>query len=227
MKRVLIVIFILIFCALLSLWSPWLYVNFEIQNIFGISKPESISGLQVYSLSAEMEVIVDNQILGTVTPENSPLIVDDIVPGEKLLTLRRKAASDIDYWAFSRIITFEEGTSVIASFNLGPLEEFSEGHVIYATTRENPNINNLTLNLNVDNVVVNYDGAPAEEIVGKTKSMQLDLNSQHQIKLSKSGFESLEFTILPITQEDRNKFSNYDLIIDAQLMYQPVEIENI
>lgn len=227
MKRVLILVFILIFCILLSLWSPWLYVNFELQNIFGIAKPESVSGLQVYSLSAEMEVLVDNQLVGSVTPDNSPLIVDDIEPGEKLLTLRRKSDLDIDYWSYSKIITFEDGTSVIASYNLGPLEEFSEGHVIYAVPKSNPNVNNLTIDLNVEGVILNYDGAPAETVVGNSKSMLLDLNSQHQIKLSKAGFESLEFSILPITQEDRNMFLNYDLIIDAQLMYQPVEIENI
>lgn len=227
MKRVLILIFILIFCAVLALWSPWLYVNFQLQNIFGIAQPDSFSGLQVYSLSGEMEVLVDNEVLGSVTPEGSPLIIDDIAPGEKLLTFRKKSDLDIDYWSYSKIVTFEDGTSVIASYNLGPLEEFSEGSIIYAIPKDNPNINNLVINVNIENAILNYDNLQGEEIVGNSKSLQLDLNTQHQIKLSKAGFETLQFSILPVTQEDRNKFLNFDLIIETQLMFQPIKVEEV
>lgn len=227
MKRVLLIIFIIIFCAVLALWSPWLYLNFQFQNIFGVAKPDSFSGLQVYSLSGEMEVLIDNVVLGSVTPEDSPLVIDDVIPGEKLLTFRKKTDLDLDYWSYSKIISFEDGTSVIASYNLGPIEEFSEGNIIYATAKSNSNVNSLLLNLNIDNAILSYDNQQGEEIAGKTKSLQLDLNSQHQIKLSKAGFESLEFSLLPVTQEDRNKFLNFDLVIDVQLMYQPVTVENI
>lgn len=228
MKRILFVTLFIVALVLLAIWSPWLSWNIDLANFFGVKKPDAIAGLQINSLAGEMEVYVDSQSISKVTPESSPFILDRLAPGEHLITIKRTGEFASTYSTFNRLLTFEENSAVVISYNIGPDEVFSEGHVIYTTKKENLSGDSmLNININVEDFNFTYDGMPLEQVNGKSKSIPLDFNSQHSIKISKTGYESLEFSILPETQTDRDKLKGSDLNVDVQLMLQPVEVNNI
>lgn len=228
MKKILFGTIILVVCVLLAIWSPWLRWNIDIAGLFGVQKPDSISGLQVISFSGEIEVFIDNNSVGKVSPDNSPFILDRLQPGDHLVTLKRTGEFSSTYATFNKLLTFEENSSVVISYNLGPDEVFSEGHVIYTTKKDSSAVDSkLNINVNAEDFNFTFDGLPIEKISGKTKSMTLDFTSQHTIKISKTGYESLEFKILPEMQSDRDKLKSFDLNVDVQLMLQPVEVNNI
>ena len=149
MKNFIKFLIVLLICVLLGLWSPWLKLNVSLSDIFGVEKPDKISGLQVYSLSGEMEVFLDGESQGTVTPDNSPLVVDAISPGEKSVGLKRVSEVPGAYWEFNKVITFEENIDVVLSYILGPEEEFSEGNIVSPVVRTDEDYN-LKVNLNVN-----------------------------------------------------------------------------
>jgi len=228
MKKILLATLVIVALVLLAIWSPWLRWNIDIANIFGVSKPDSIAGLQINSLAGEMELFIDNVAVSKITPELSPFILDRLEPGEHLITLKRTAEFSSTYSTFNRLLTFEENSAVVISYNIGPDEVFSEGHVIYTTKKENiSGESKLNINLNTQDFNFTYDGLPIEKVNGTAKSVDLDFNSQHKIRISKIGYESLEFSILPEIQSDRDKLKGSDLNVDVQLMLQPVEVNNI
>jgi hypothetical protein len=115
-------------CILLAFWSPWLYFKLNLLDLFGITKPTSLSGLDVFSLSGEVEVFLDNQSQGKINVDKSPLIVSKITPGDHLVTVKRSGGSNY-YWTFSRIINFVEGADVVVSYELGPTLFESNGSI--------------------------------------------------------------------------------------------------
>jgi len=228
MKKILLGTFAIVVLVLLAIWSPWLRWNFDLAGIFGVSKPEAIAGLQVSSLAGEMEVFIDNSSVAKVTPESSPYILDRVEPGEHLITLKRTGEFAESYSTFNKLITFEENSAVVIGFNIGPDEMFSEGHVIYTTKKENSDSESkLTIGVNTKEFNLTFDGLPVEKVDSNTKVMTLDFSRQHEIKISKSGYESLVFTLLPELQSDRDKLKGSDFNVDVQLMLQPVEVNNI
>lgn len=228
MKRILTITLIFVALVLLAIWSPWLRWNIDLGALIGVAKPDSIAGLQVSSLAGELEIFLDGKSAGKVTPETSPLFLDRVEPGEHLLAIKRTGDFAGSYAAFSKLVDFIAGSSVVIAYNLGPDEQFSEGHIIYATKKTvDAASSKLDINLSLEDFNFSIDNLPSERITGKHLSVNLDLNSQHQVKISKTGYESLEFTILPETQEDRDKIKPFDLNIDVQLMLQPVEVDTI
>ena len=226
MKRLLIFLILVLVCALLALWSPWLYLKVNITDLFGIKRPDEIASLQVYSLSGSIDVLVDGKSAGTAKVENSPFIVDRITPGEHLITLKRESDIKNAYWDFSKLITFEANTAVIASYNLGPEEEFSEGQIIYAIKKvDKSKTTQLNISVNTEKANVQIDNAQPLTLSAKTMTDTLSINSQHQVVISKKGYENLSFTILPESQEDRDKLKDFDLNIEAHLMLQPATVE--
>ncbi len=228
MKKILFATLTIVVLVLLAIWSPWLRWNIDLANIFGVSKPDSISGLQVSSLAGEMEVFIDNKSVAKVTPDLSPYILDRVSPGDHLITLKRTGEFADSYSTFNKLINFEENSAVVIGFNIGPDEVFSEGHVIYTTKKENPDMESkLTIDVNTSDFNLTFDGLPIEKVESSTKIMELDFSRQHEIKISRSGYESLVFTLLPELQSDRDKLKSSDFNVDIQLMLQPVEVNNI
>lgn len=222
MKNFIKILIVLLICSLLGLWSPWLKINVSLADIFGVEEPDKISGLQVYSFSGEMEVFLDGESQGTVTPESSPFIVDAVTPGEKSVGLKRVTEIPGAYWEFSKVITFEENIDVVLSYILGPEEEFSEGNIVSTVARTDEDYN-LKVNLNVEGVELYLDNI--EYIVDGTEFREtISLDKQHTIKITKQGMEEIEFLILPEDQQSRDQFANYIINVDVQLMYQPVSI---
>lgn len=226
MRRLTVFIVLLVLCLLLAIWAPWNSFNLNIASIFGIKQAVEVSGLQVNSLSGTLDVYVDGNKVGQSLSGNEPFIKENLTPGEHLISLVKVSDIENAYWKYSKVITFYKGTTVVASFNLGPEDEFSEGHIIYATENPNPqNKNNLTVSVNVDGASLTMDSNSEIPFNGSSLAVELSLDQQHIIRIHKSGYEDLQFTILPSSQDDRNKLKGLNLNIDAHLMLQPVNIE--
>lgn len=224
MRKVVSIAILLLLCILLALWSPWLYIKIDLGALFGVQRPEDISGLQVYSQSGELEVYLDGELRGTATVEK-PYILDVVTPGEHLVSLKRVSEVPNSFWSFSKLVEFEMGTSVVVSYNLGPEEEFSEGHIIYATEKGEQRPSKLNIEISASDASVRIDNSAVQQINENTFVSDISLDSQKRVSISKRGYEDLEFTILPDNQEDRDRLKNFDLNIEVHLMLQPVEVE--
>lgn len=225
MKRLILAVFLTVTCLIVALWSPWLGWDLNISRLFGVEKKEEISGLQVISLSGDIEVFVDGVTVGSASKDNF-LIVDRVTPEEHLVTLKRKSDIRNAYWSFNELISFEADTQVIVSYNLGPEEEFSEGHVIYATKKSDL-AKSSVLNVEVDteDVAVQLDDIPTQRITERKLTEVLTFDKQHRVVITKSGYESLEFLILPESQEDRDILQDYDINVKVRLAALPVKVE--
>lgn len=225
MRKFLIRILIFALLVLLAIWSPWLKWQIDFASIFGVYKPDSIAGLQVSSLAGDIEIFLDNQSVGIVNPQSSPFFLDRVAPGEHLLSIKRPGEFANTYATINRLINFEQNTTVIIVYNIGPHELFSEGHIIYATKKGSQNQNStLNIKVNTSDFLFGFDTDALERISTNNLTRILDLSTQHKISLSKVGYESFEFTILPDNQSERDKLKNFDLNIEISLMLQPVEV---
>lgn len=225
MKKVTIFIVLLVFCVLLAIWSPWTSLRFTLSSLFGIKQASEVAGLQVISLSGDLEVLLDGEKIGEATSDATPFIIDNIQPGDHLLTLQKISEIENAYWKFSKVINFNKGTTVAASFNLGPTEEFSEGHLIYFTENQNPeNKKNLVISLNVKDANLTLNDEDPIQFEGTILSREIPLTQQHSVLLHKDGYDDLQFNILPATQEDRDKLLGLILNIDAHLLLKPVDL---
>ena len=226
MNRKLLILLLLIGFVVLAFWSPWLYLKLDFAQLFGVSGPESISGLQVHSLAGELEVYLDGELKGTSSADKEPLILDRVVPGDYLLTLKRKSDARSAYWDFNKLITFVPGMSVIVSYNLGPEEIFSEGHIIYTSKKESiSEKSKLHIEMSVDDPEISIEDLSVQRINSREYLSELTFDKTHKITIKKSGYEGLEFVILPDNQDERNAVSQFNLNIDIQLMLQPVKVE--
>lgn len=228
MRRFIAIIVVLTGCFLLALWSPWLQWNISLNDVFNVEEPESIAGLYVYSLSGTLEVQVDGESQGVVTPEDSPLILDTITPGDRLVTITRSALIDTSYWTFNELITFTEGVNVVISYNIGPTEEFSEGNIVSAVEKPlDQELNEITIQVNTEDAFVTLDNTPVQEINPTSFRELIDLSTQHEITVSKPGFETFTFTVLPDTQEERDDLQNFNFVVNVQLLQIPVQLEEV
>lgn len=219
----------LIILFLCGLWSPWLYINFDWETFIGLQKPDNIAGLEVYSLSGELEVYLRDDLVGKVTPESSPFIFDRVSPGLNLVRVRRvNPLSNFEYWQFSRVLDFQPAKSIVLSLNLGPTEESSEGQVISAVPKNNlSRPNRVTINANVEEYSVQVDAQANFTSDTTTFSTSFDVESQKRFRISKLGYEPIEFLLLPDLQEDRDRLKDFDLSVDVFLMRQIIDIINL
>lgn len=225
MKNFLRILIILTICTLIGLWSPWVSWNINLAGLFDVETPEEISGLQLTSLIGELEVRIDGESKGTVSPENSPLFIDTVQPGERQVEIIRVSQFENAYWKFNRNIDFVAGVDVIISLGLGPAEVFSEGTVITATRKTNESFNTRIIsNVVNSNIAINTIKMPQDQ---NSVIDNLTLDRQHLISVSKNGYETLEFRLFPSEQDERDKLKNFIINVEALLMLQPVNVENI
>jgi hypothetical protein len=223
MKKYVIIIVIIIGLIILGFLSPWFNWNLSLSRIFGYGSKNTQAALQVYSLVGELEVYLDNEFRGSTTPEGGGLELDQITPGTHELRLKRKSTVADSYFELVRNIKFEEGVDVIASFELGPTREFSEGHIFYA--QKNYNAASET-NLNVISVPDNASLYIDNNLIGNTPvaNTNINLNAQHTIKLVHPGYDTIEFKILPDNQDDRNKLKGYTLNLEVNMFLLPLKV---
>lgn len=225
MKNLIKILIFLTICTLVGIWSPWVSWNINLASFFDVETPEEISGLQLTSLIGELEVRIDGELKGTVSPENSPLFIDAVQPGERQIEIRRVSEFETAYWKFNRNIDFIAGVDVIISLGLGPAEVFSEGTIITATRKINENFN-TRISANIENANISINTIQIQQEQGFVKE-NLTLDRQHLISVSKKGYETLEFRLFPSEQEEREKLQDFVINVEVLLMLQPVNVENI
>lgn len=223
----LILILILFLCGL---WSPWVHWDINWGALIGITTQEKISGLNVFSLEGEIEVFIDDKLIGTADPEK-PLFFDKVTPGRRYLKLVRKSSIDpsIKFWKYEKTLEFVSGTSVVASYNLGPTDRVSEGQIIYAAKKKNSkDVSKVYLTiLNAQDFSISVDSSPITNVEGNKFEIAFDTTNQKTFKISKTGYENIEFILLPSDPDDRNKLRDYNLNVDVILMKQMLDIQSL
>lgn len=222
MKSFFKIILLIIFLLLLGVWSPWRSFNVDLGFLFGVKKVEQVSGLQVYSLAGDMDIYIDSELKGRVTPETSPVFVDAINPGDRKVTLSRPSLVEGAYLNFDKIITFVPGVDIVISYGLGPNEFFSEGSVITLNTKVNETYN-LVVNTNVEGATIVVDGIPSQ-IPDSRLVSNIALDRQISISIQKAGYETISLTLLPEDEADRQNLAGYIINVDVHMMLLPFEI---
>ncbi|MBD3363199.1 PEGA domain-containing protein [Candidatus Dojkabacteria bacterium] len=227
-KKIIYTTLIILFLISLALWSPWEEYDISFARIFGVKEIEHLSGLELFSLKGELELYLDDEYKGSITPEGGSFVLDDIEKGNHILRISRKSDNPNEYFEVVKSVNFVENLKVVLAYELGPSEEFSQGHIFYARKNSIANPDSTTAMLNINCQGCEEANVFLDEIeIGKTpvEGYQLDLGKVHNLKLEKQNYEDLEFTILPDSQEDRDKLKGIELFIDVNLFLIPIEIE--
>lgn len=221
LKKLFILTITIIFLAILAFWSPWQNWNLSWINLLGIESKEEFAGLKVISLAGDIDVYIDDEYQGTALDGNY-LEVTPINPGEHFITLQRPSDT-AQYTEIVRKVNFEPGIDVVIGYEIGPTEEFSEGHILGVRksfiSETGPFLEVFST---PENISVTIDG----KYIGETpiKSLSIDANSKHTLKFEKDGYDSLEIEILPDEQEARDLLRDYILTLEINLFARPVNI---
>jgi hypothetical protein len=224
LKKFLIVTMLVVFCVVCAVLAPWQNWNFNITSLFGITPPEKFARLQVSSLAGEIEIVIDGEVRGSVGPEGSPLLIEDIKPGQRLVKLVRVGEKPEAYISFERLANFSSDIDTVIAYELGPSEQFSEGHVISAFKNYlKPDTTLLNVNTTPSDVKVSLDGAE----IGRSplQGITLDTTAVHKLRLEKQGYEPLEISLLPESPDERAKLVGYEINVEANLFLIPLKLD--
>lgn len=225
MKKATIIIGFILLLIFIGFFSPWFNWQLSFGRLIGLGAKDTASSLKVYSLVGDIEVYLNNEYQGTASSTGGNFEKADIVPGNYEIKLKRKSDPEGAYFELKRTIKFEDKIDVIISYELGPTQEFSEGHILFAEksydstddTRLNITANPQGSKVFIDN---NFIGeAPLTNI-------SVDTNSQKTIKLEKEGYDTIEFKILPENKEDRDKLKGLTLNLEINMFLNPIKINN-
>jgi hypothetical protein len=223
-KKVIIIIFFVILTLVCAIWSPWQYWDISIAQLVGVEDPPEFARLQVSSLAGEIEIFIDDESQGTVGPEGSPFIIEDVKPGKRLLKLERVSENQDAYIKFERLIEFFNEVDVVIAYELGPNEDFSEGSFISAFKNVvNRDSTKLNIYTEPSEVRINLDGRYIGE--SPIEGVDLDLAGVHELKLDKKGYEPQTISLLPEDEENRSKLKGFDINVEANLFLIPIRIE--
>jgi hypothetical protein len=224
-KRLGLLFMIIGIALLFAIWSPWQSVNLDFMQFLGLTTTENDAGLQVISLAGTVRVEVDGVDKGTLSPDTSPYFLSNIDPGLRRVTLSRISETG-DYYQFDRIISFERDTDVVISYELGPSELFSQGQIIY--TR--PDSQQLDSEVRVTFISLDNeerdDAISIDGIEISANSSLLEIDQQYQVSISREGYETQIFSILPATQSERERLRGSEIIVEYDMFLEPVRFRN-
>lgn len=208
--------------VILAIWSPWQNWDIHWLNLFGIDSKENLSSLKVKSFSGELEVYLDDQLVGVAKDDEGFLEVFPVVPGEHTVKLSRPD-NDGFYVDFERKLNFEKEVDVVIGYDLGPSMLFSEGHLL--TSRKNftkgmdPQLDVISLSGDIDVKINGRD-------VGKTplQSIPMTTDTTHVLNFSRQGYDPLEIEIFPTEKSEREKLKDITLTLEINLFAKPVEL---
>jgi hypothetical protein len=218
-KRVGLCIAIVIIALVAAVFFPWEIFTSLKDAILG--SQGGYSSLKVYSLAGNMTIFVDGEEMGKVTPEDSFYEVFPIEPGDHEVLLRREASADNFYKDFKRMLHFEKGFDVSISWECGPTDESSSGWVLWAKKgNEDNEYAVLNITCSEEDCLLSIDDSEQEKIPIVRK--QLSLDSQHSFKVSKEGYQDLEFQVFSEDESIRKKVAGFDLYVDINLYNIPL-----
>lgn len=225
LTRIVILVAVAVLCAL---WSPWNSLGFGLNDLLGAGDVNRTANLQVSSLAGEMLVYLDDSVepIATVNLENSPYTIPGIEVGAHQIRLERVSEVENAYWVYNKIINFVPNLDVILAYELGPTEEFSGGHLIYAQERDVADDGlELSVATDVEEATVLINDAQIGE--APISGFEITLDAQQRISLVKPGYDSQEFLLLPETQEDRDRLAGFSLFVEVDLFLQPLAVEDL
>lgn len=221
-KKILVLIIFIVLTLLCAVWSPWSYWDISLASLVGVDKPPEFARLQVSSLAGEVEIFIDNESIGSVGPEGSPFLIEDVRPGKRLVRIERLGQGE--YIKLERLIDFYPEVDTVIAYELGPNQQFSEGHFITAFKNA---VNRDKVKLNVytqpEGVEVSLDGRAIGQ--APLENLELDTATVHKLRLSKKGYESQEISILPEDDEGRKALHGFDINVEANLFLLPLKVE--
>lgn len=224
LKKVLIIISCLLILILCALWSPWKSLNISLGSILGIEPPQTFARLQLSSLGGELEVSIDGEKKGSVGPEGSPFLIEDIQPGRRVVKLSRVASGNAEYAVLERVLDFSAEVDTVIAYEIGPNQNFSEGHII--TAKKNflaPNDTVLSVETQPDEVEILLNGNSIG--MSSLSGIKLNLEGENKLVLRKPGYEEMQISLLPEDTAARNKLIGYEILVEANLFLLPIRIE--
>lgn len=224
-KKILVITITILSLIILALWSPWSTWDFSIFSAIGLKQEDPYAGLQVYSISGEIQVLVDNEVVGNVTVEGSPLDIFEIEPGDHLITIKRvkdDESSEAIYYELNRMVSFVEGINTVVAYELGPNENFSGGYIIYVTDSISEENSFLNVSSDALNAQISINDNTLADL--PLSNYALDYSDSYELRINAEGFESIEFNLLPEDDTQRKRLTNYDINVEANLFELPIEI---
>ncbi|MBD3280231.1 PEGA domain-containing protein [Candidatus Dojkabacteria bacterium] len=225
LKKISLTILLVSLLVLLGVWSPWNKLDISFLEVFGLKQSIDYAGLQVYSLSGEVQVEIDGELAGNVTVEGSPLEIIEIEPGEHLVSLSRvgeDTTNDPIYHRLNRVIRFEEGVNTVIAYELGPSKEFSEGYIITTTQAMDPGNPKLNLTTNPDDAQITINDLDIG--VSPLSNYAIDTTQNYQIEIKKENYETIVFDLLPQDEIQRDLLKEYDINVEVNLFQIPIEV---
>lgn len=224
MKKILIVLIIIVTLLIGAIFVPWNSLT-DLKSILGIEDQIGYSSLKVYSLGGNLEVSVDEQERGLANFEMSYLEITPLEPGFHKIELVRESTEENFYQGFSKEIYFEEGFDVVISWEAGPSERSSSGWVLSAkrndTDQKAENMSQLFVDLDPTGADLFMDG---NQVADYLNGVSLSLDKRHTISCRKTGFQDIDFEILPEEDDIRGRLIDYNLFLEVKLYEIPLEI---
>lgn len=219
MKKIGLCIIISIIAVLGAIFIPWDKLNTFKDRLLGMNN--NYASLKIFSLGGDMKVYLDNEEKGIIKSQDPYFEVFPVDIGSHSVKLVRVSSQEGFYSPFEREIVFEKGFDTVISWEIGPTEESSSGWILYAQS-SNEKKGSALLNISSDiescNVVLNN----SQEMKTPISNESIGLDSQYNIKVSKEGYQELEFQILPEDQEARNRLDGYILYVEVNLYKVPI-----
>lgn len=212
-------IILLVLGILAAIFVPWDKLGDLKNRILNVEG--SFSSLKVYSLAGEMKIYIDGEEEGLVNANESYTEIFPISPGEHEVMLERVGTTDLFYENFKKKIVFEKGFDVSISWEIGPTPESSSGWVLWAQD-SGEELGHATMEIVCvpEDCGVHIDDEIIEDL--PITQYQLSLEKQHNINVSKEGYQSLEFTVLPEDEDTRRKIDGYRLFVEVNLYQLPI-----
>lgn len=207
-----------------AIWSPWTNWDSTVRNVLGIETQVELARLQVSSLAGEVEIYVDDELRGSVGPEGSPFLIEDIEPGQRSVRLVRTSETSGSYIDFNSRLNFSPEIDTVIAYELGPTEQFSEGHIItaYDNFLEDTGAR-LSVRTEPAGASITLDGQPLGS--APVENYALSLDRPHEMRLTKEGYEELVITLLPQEQEARDQLEGFDIAVEARLFLIPLDLD--
>jgi hypothetical protein len=219
MKKLVIILLSLIIAILLAIFFPWDIFDGLKDKLFDSSG--EVASLKVYSLGGDIKVFIDSEEKGIVKTEDAYLEIFPIETGIHEVKLSRVSKDESFYEPLQRSISFVKGFETIISWELGPTEESSSGWILYAQESENK-LGYAKLDITCSNDPCDVLIDDERKLLTPIVSEELKLDKQHIFKVSKDGYQDLDFEVLSEESEDRQQLDGYELFLNVNLYEIPL-----
>lgn len=223
MKNILIILIVSVLSALLA----YIYYTLSIGNANNNNSPvlATNSGLEIYALTSDMRVYIDNVDKGIVRLQEKKLEIPGITPGKH--DIRIENIKPTNYFKFSKSINFISNVNTVINIELGPNDTTSQWWILEPSIKL-VNSENSTLDIYSDTVgdikQLSYakDGAMLEPML---ENRYLISNKDTvNVKVFKPRFTDMNIKLFG-ADEAKKEIFKYNYILKLKLFENPINIE--